>query len=100
MFTLQLSRWIVLSACALVIACSSTSKTVQEPATARDKQASAAPSTRTIHPASGGEKECVEMYGSCTPPPDPLCTSNAFVLACGESGELPSTGERLSCTCP
>jgi len=95
----ELGRVIVLFAGVLVIACSGTSKTVQEEATARDKQASTAPRARTIHPASGSE-ECVEMYGTCTPPPDPLCTSNAFVLPCGESGELPSNGERLSCVCP
>jgi hypothetical protein len=84
----QLGRW---SVCLLLIACSGTSKIVHEQA--------AAPRARTIHPAAGSE-ECVEMYGSCTPPPDPLCTSNAFVLACGESGELPSSGERLTCACP
>ena len=95
----QLARGFVLLAGAVVFACSGTSKTVQEEAAARDKQASAAPRARTIHPASGSE-ECVEMYGTCTAPPDPLCTSHAFVLACGESGVLPSSGERLSCACP
>jgi len=54
---------------------------------------------RTIHPQPGSS-DCIEMYGSCTPPPDPLCTSNAFVLACGESGQLPSSGERIVCACP
>lgn len=56
-------------------------------------------SARTIHPQPGSS-DCIEMYGSCTPPPDPLCTSNAFVLACGESGDLPSNGERIVCACP
>jgi hypothetical protein len=55
---------------------------------------------RTIHPLNGGDKECTEMYGTCTPPPDRLCTSSALVLGCGESAELPSTGERLTCACP
>lgn len=95
----QLAPVFVVSVAALAAACSGTSKSVHEEAVARDKQASVAPQTRTIHPAAGS-KECVEMYGTCTPPPDPLCTSNAFVLACGESGELPSTGERLACVCP
>lgn len=95
----QLGPGFTVCIAALALACSGTSKTVHEEAAARDKQATAAPRARTIHPAAGSE-ECVEMYGTCTPPPDPLCTSNAFVLACGESGELPSTGERLSCACP
>jgi hypothetical protein len=54
---------------------------------------------RTIHPQPGNS-DCIEMYGSCTPPPDQLCTSNAFVLACGERGELPSNGELIACVCP
>lgn len=40
------------------------------------------------------------MYGHCSEPPDELCTSSAFVLGCGESGQLPSTKEWLSCVCP
>jgi hypothetical protein len=96
----QLSQWLVVLALALSSsACSGTSKPVHDEASTRDKQASAAPRARTIHPASGSD-ECVEMYGTCTPPPDPLCTSNALVLKCGESAELPSNGERLSCACP
>ena len=61
---------------------------------------SAAPkAARTIHPQPGSN-DCVEMYGSCTELPDQLCTSNAFALACGESGELPSNAERIVCVCP
>ena len=62
-------------------------------------QAQAEHKQRTIHPQPGNS-DCIEMYGSCTPPPDQLCTSNAFVLACGESGELPSNAERIVCVCP
>ena len=54
---------------------------------------------RTIHP-SGDAKDCIEMYGTCTPPPDRLCTSSAFVLSCGESGQLPESKEMLRCVCP
>jgi hypothetical protein len=55
---------------------------------------------RTIHP-QGDATDCIEMYGTCTPPPDRLCTSSAFVLSCGETGQLP-TGQRewLRCVCP
>ena len=55
--------------------------------------------TRTIHPTTDS-KDCIEMYGSCTPPPDRLCTSSAFVLSCGETGQLPSSKEWLRCECP
>ncbi|HET8938343.1 MAG TPA: hypothetical protein VFN67_33090 [Polyangiales bacterium] len=72
--------------------CSGTAEVVREPT-------QPSPSTRTIHPTSGGN-ECVEMYGSCTEPPDQLCTSNALALQCGEHGQLPSTGEQLTCVCP
>ena len=57
------------------------------------------PAVRTVHPQPGSS-DCIQMYGSCTPPPNPLCTSNAFVLTCGESGELPSNGEPIVCMCP
>ena len=77
-----------------IAGCSGTVNVVHE---------AAAPSTtqhaRTIHPTSDS-KECIEMYGSCTEPPDQLCTSNALVLQCGERGELPSTHELLTCVCP
>lgn len=62
-------------------------------------QESAPKRARTLTPADGA-KECVEMYGSCTEPPDQLCTSHALVIACGERAALPSTGEQLSCVCP
>lgn len=88
----MVSQLVVIVAVLLSVACSGTSQTVP----VQTKQAASA---RTIHPASGSE-ECIEMYGTCTPPPDPLCTSNALVLQCGESAELPSSGERLTCACP
>lgn len=84
-----MTRALVLCVC--MAACSASAKLVHEPA--------AKPSARAIHPAADA-KECVEMYGSCTEPPDQLCTSNALVIECGESAALPSTGERLSCVCP
>lgn len=43
---------------------------------------------------------CVEMYGTCTPPPEKLCTSSAFYLDCGQRGQLPNSGEWLQCECP
>lgn len=70
---------------------------------AAPKRSSARPAPgarmRSIHPNAGGS-QCVEMYGSCAPGVDVLCTSNAFVLACGETGQLPSSGEWLMCVCP
>jgi hypothetical protein len=83
---------------ALSVACSSTAKVVNEPS-ARGTPAQARPRSRTLHPAPGSQ-DCMEMYGSCTEPPERLCTSSALVLACGESAELPSTGEQLLCACP
>ena len=81
-------RVLVLTVC--MAGCSGTVKVVHEPTP---------PKPRTIH-ATAGSNECLEMYGSCTEPPDQLCTSNALVLQCGERGQLPSTGEQLTCVCP
>ena len=55
---------------------------------------------RIIHPL-GDAQDCMEMYGFCTPPPERLCTSSAFVLSCGETGQLPTPShEWLRCVCP
>jgi hypothetical protein len=54
---------------------------------------------REIHPQRGRDG-CLEMYGSCTPGPDRVCTSEAYYLDCGERGQLPVTGEPLRCVCP
>jgi hypothetical protein len=40
------------------------------------------------------------MYGSCTRGPTPVCTTEAFVLACGEAGKHPKTRAPLRCECP
>jgi outer membrane biosynthesis protein TonB len=54
---------------------------------------------RTLHPQPGAS-ECVEMYGSCTRGPNRVCTTEAFVLACGEAGKHPKTRAPLRCACP
>jgi hypothetical protein len=54
---------------------------------------------REIHP-NPGNTGCLEMYGTCTAPPDQLCTTSAFYLDCNAKGQLPSTGEWLHCRCP
>lgn len=54
---------------------------------------------RVIHPASGSTG-CLEMYGSCTAPPDQLCTTSAFYLDCGKTEQLPSNGDWIRCVCP
>jgi hypothetical protein len=54
---------------------------------------------REIHPTPGNTG-CLEMYGTCTAPPDQLCTTSAFYLDCNAKGQLPSTGEWLHCLCP
>jgi hypothetical protein len=56
--------------------------------------------TRELHPIGGG-RDCMEMYSNCTKTNgQTTCGSASFMLACGESGALPSTGERLTCICP
>jgi hypothetical protein len=52
-----------------------------------------------IHPQAG-QTDCTEMYGTCTPPPDRICTSTAFVLSCNETGQRPNTNTWLKCVCP
>jgi hypothetical protein len=63
------------------------------------KKSKGAKTLRDIHP-NPGSTGCLEMYGTCTPPPDQLCTSSAFYLDCGKIGQLPSNGEMLRCVCP
>lgn len=64
-----------------------------------DKPAQAKPRARELHPQPD-QTDCVEMYGSCTPLPDRVCTSQAFVLECGKSGRVPGSRELLTCVCP
>jgi hypothetical protein len=54
---------------------------------------------REVHPQPG-QDGCIEMYGSCTPGPDRICTSEMYYLDCGERGQLPATSEPLRCVCP
>jgi hypothetical protein len=54
---------------------------------------------REIHPQPD-QHDCVQMYGSCTPLPDRVCTSQAFVVECGKTGRSPTTHEALTCVCP
>jgi hypothetical protein len=68
------------------------------PAEAQRSELSSPP-LRIIHPTQG-RSDCMEMYGSCSPPPDPLCTSSAFVLECGQKERHPSGREWLQCVCP
>jgi hypothetical protein len=46
-----------------------------------------------------GNTGCIEMYGTCTPPPDPICTSLALYVDCGQRGQVPTSGEWVHCTC-
>jgi hypothetical protein len=62
------------------------------------KKSKGAKNPREIH-LNPGNTGCIEMYGTCTPPPDQLCTSSAFYLDCNKTGQLPSTGEWLHCVC-
>lgn len=54
---------------------------------------------QTIHPPPG-QTDCVEMYGTCTPEPNRICTSTAFVLSCNETGQRPNSNTKLKCACP
>ncbi|HKU43615.1 MAG TPA: hypothetical protein VJR89_35875 [Polyangiales bacterium] len=54
--------------------------------------------TREIH-RTEGSTGCVEMYGTCTPPPDRLCTSSALYVDCGQRAQVPSSGEWVHCSC-
>jgi hypothetical protein len=62
------------------------------------KKSRSAKNPREIH-LNPGNPGCIEMYGTCTPPPDQLCTTSAFYLDCNKTGQLPSTGEWLHCSC-
>lgn len=53
---------------------------------------------RTIRPHQGASG-CVEMYGTCTPPPERLCTTTALHVDCGQRGQVPSSGEWVECLC-
>jgi hypothetical protein len=55
---------------------------------------------RELHPLEGNN-DCMEMYSACKMVHgENLCTSAPFLLACGETARLPSTGEQLTCVCP
>lgn len=55
--------------------------------------------TRDIHPQSGAAG-CVEMYGTCTPPPEKLCTTSALYVDCGKQAQVPSSTDWVNCVCP
>ena len=57
-----------------------------------------APRVREIRPLEGAAG-CVEMYGTCTPPPDQLCTTSALHVDCGQRGQVPPSGEWVQCVC-
>jgi hypothetical protein len=46
-----------------------------------------------------GNPACIEMYGTCTPPPDQICTSSALYVDCGQRAQVPSSGEWVHCVC-
>jgi type IV secretory pathway VirB10-like protein len=46
-----------------------------------------------------GNTACIEMYGTCTPPPDQICTSSVLYVDCGQRAQLPSSGEWVHCVC-
>jgi hypothetical protein len=70
--------------------------TTAAPAVAKKSKGAKSPREIQLSPGNTG---CVEMYGTCTPPPDQLCTTSAFYLDCNKTGQLPSTGEWLRCIC-
>ena len=71
------------------------------PAVAPDAPQGSKPAAtvREIHPAEGSAG-CVEMYGTCTPPPDRLCTSSALYVDCGKRVQVPGSGDWVNCVCP
>jgi hypothetical protein len=77
--------------------------TVEPPTPAAPPQGPGQPQAkkglRVIHPRPG-EAGCIEMVGSCTPPPNSLCTTNAFYLDCGARGTPPKSRDELQCVCP
>ncbi|HKP58047.1 MAG TPA: hypothetical protein VJV78_15050 [Polyangiales bacterium] len=54
--------------------------------------------TREIH-RTPGNTACLEMYGTCTPPPDQICTSSALYVDCGQRAQVPTSGEWVHCVC-
>jgi hypothetical protein len=73
-----------------------------EPARKASREA-ASPSkdakVRVAHPQQGST-DCVEMAGTCSAGPNPICTSRAVVVECGKT-VLPEGGrEWLRCVCP
>jgi hypothetical protein len=97
--------------CALASRCSRSSdnprESVSAGATSSMPESGAAPIStstgkagkrpRDIHPIGG--PDCIEMYTVCMGDAH-LCTSAPLILECGQTGDLPSTGERLRCVCP
>ena len=74
--------------------------TAPSPAPANAALEATSGNARVIHPTADA-KDCIEMYGTCTEPPERLCTTSAFVLSCGERGQLPAGNrEWLRCDCP
>lgn len=65
----------------------------------RSKSRKRAGEVRDIHPQPG-QPGCLEMYGTCTKGPEPICTTSAYYLDCGERGTRPGTSEPLRCVCP
>lgn len=56
-------------------------------------------SEREIEPPEGRDN-CTEMYTVCVPGgKGENCTSARLQMECGESGRIPTTGERLKCVC-
>jgi hypothetical protein len=54
---------------------------------------------RELEPREGRDT-CDEMYTVCLPDgKGENCTSARLELECGESGRIPTTGERLKCIC-
>lgn len=66
------------------------------------RNAAGAPSgapVRELEPREG-RQNCSEMYTVCVSEgTGENCTSARLELECGESGKIPSTGERLKCVC-
>jgi hypothetical protein len=81
----------------LLAACANEPQVRKEP-TRPTKKPEGKADVQTIHPQPG-QTDCVEMYGTCTPPPDRICTSTAFVLSCNETGQRPNTNTWLKCIC-
>jgi hypothetical protein len=90
--------------CAAVVltslaACPSESQPRDAPASPAAVSGEARAKVETIHPQAG-QRDCTEMYGSCTDPPDRICTSTALVVGCGETAQRPNSHVWLKCVCP